>query len=86
MDLTKIVMLVILGIIILSVIFIAIYSHFESKKMDENWDKAIKGKYQFFLDGIEIDPDNIIKDNYSITFYHHKKKVLLTKPEIYRRY
>ena len=83
---TRIITIAIIGVIILAIIGIAIFTRYEHKLIKKDLEIAIAGGYKFYMDGIEINPENVILSDYEVTFLHNNKKVLLTKPEVWRRF
>lgn len=55
-----------------------------NKKMKtDRWEKAITDGYVFYIDGQEIDPQNINMNKYQVTYDDEAKKVMLN-PDVNR--
>lgn len=53
------------------------------KMKTDRWEKAITDGYVFYIDGQEIDPQNINMNKYQVTYDDETKKVMLN-PDINR--
>ena len=50
----------------------------EYRQENAKWDMVIHNNYTFYVDGQEVDPDNIDKTFYKISYDDESKKVFLT--------
>lgn len=46
---------------------------------ESRWDAAVDESYSFYIDGSEVEPENINKDFYQIQYDDAAKKVFMTK-------
>ena len=46
---------------------------------ESRWDAAVDENYSFYIDGSEVEPENINKDFYQIQYDDAGKKVFMTK-------
>ena len=46
---------------------------------ESRWDAAVDESYSFYIDGSEVEPENINKDFYQIQYDDAGKKVFMTK-------
>lgn len=46
---------------------------------ESRWDAAVDESYSFYIDGSEVEPENINKDFYQIQYNDAAKKVFMTK-------
>ena len=45
---------------------------------DQHWNYAIKQDYTFYVDGQEVEPENVDPDHYNITYDDDNHKVMLS--------
>lgn len=70
------VLLTVVIVILLGVIVVAIVSLNTNK---QHWDEAVSNGYVFYVDGIEVNPNNLDKNFYSkVHFDDENKKVMVS--------
>ena len=57
-----------------------------SIKTHDNWNTAIEKGYTFYLDGVEVQPENIDLDRYEIRYDTENKKVILSEKHYHGYY
>lgn len=69
--LLTVIVVILLGVIVVSIAFL--------NTNRQHWDEAVSNGYVFYVDGIEVDPNNLDKNFYSkVHFDDENKKVMVS--------
>ncbi len=48
---------------------------------ERRWNQAIGENYTFYIDGVQVNPDTVVRSDYKITYDDENKNVMMTRSD-----